>query len=354
MATFPNTIFAGTSRGLWLLGDGPKQSPTQCLDAKGVRELVSIDNVIYAGTNDGLFASEDKGKTWAPRGLTGKQVWQLRDNGAGTLYAGTAPAGLYRSTDMGANWTPVHAFMELASNADWCIPIEPPVPAAARALVVTRVANNGAHVDQLRVGVEVGGIALSDDGGQSWKMILPGDNPDLHMMFTHPNEPNTLFASTGYGRLDGIADMVEGNAGVFRSEDAGKSWHYAWHGIEPRYSRPMCIDPHPPYGLTVAAAPDAFSHYKRGEGAAAMLFRSEDAGRSWQNLGDPRHSPSRANFHGLNSDPRNPGSVFVGTDTGEVWRVGHNKEWQLCAEGLPTVLSVLASPDERTSALTQI
>ena len=72
---------------------------------------------------------------------------------------------------------------------------------------------------------------------------LSGENPDLHMIFPHPEKPETLFASTGYGRLDGIAEMAEGNAGVFRSDN---SEHLGNTCISPRYSRPMCIDLSPP------------------------------------------------------------------------------------------------------------
>jgi photosystem II stability/assembly factor-like uncharacterized protein len=190
--------------------------------------------------------------------------------------------------------------------------------------------------------VEVGGILLSSDSGESWQTTLPGGNPDLHMMTAHPEDPNELFASTGYGRLDGVAEMVEGNAGVFRSTDGGSTWSYIWRGITPRYSRPMCIDPRAPFGLTVASAPTAFSSFRDEGGSGAVLFRTEDHGASWRSLCDADHSPSRANIHGLSPDPDSPGGVIIGTDTGEVWRVGNDAVWEPVADGLPAVLSVLS------------
>ena len=63
---------------------------------------------------------------------------------------------------------------------------------------------------------------------------------------------------------------------------------------------------------------------------------------SWRSLCDEAHSPSPANFHGMTVDPEVPGGVLVGTDTGEVWRVGDGAEWALCGEGMPTVLSLAA------------
>jgi hypothetical protein len=32
------------------------------------------------------------------------------------------------------------------------------------------------------VGIEVGGVASTDDGGASWDLTLPGGNPDIHVM----------------------------------------------------------------------------------------------------------------------------------------------------------------------------
>ena len=324
-------VCAGTSQGVFKITDG---NARRVLESRGVRELVHIGQRLFAGTGDGLYVSDDLGDSWRPSGLQGREVWQVRDNGSGLLYAGTAPTGLFRSADNGNGWTEIPALAELAETGGWCIPVEPPVAARARALVVAG--------DQLWVGVEVGGIAVSEDAGATWSMVLPGDNPDLHMMFAHPQDSQTLYASTGYGRLDGVAEMVEGNAGVFRSEDGGGTWSYAWRGITPRYSRPMCIDDRAPYGLTVASAPTAFSNHRQTNGAEAMLFRSENGGESWRSLCDPAHSPSTANFHGLTVDPEVPGGVLVGTDTGEVWRVDGDAEWRRCGDGMPAVLSIAA------------
>ena len=325
-------ICAGTSKGVFALDNG---TPTQVLESRGVRELVGIRGRCFAGTGDGLFVSDDCGRSWRASGLEGCEVWQVRDDGDGTLYAGTAPTALHRSEDHGETWTEIAGLAELAEAGGWGIPLDPPIKGRTRALVVSG--------PRIWAGVEVGGIAMSEDGGETWSVVLPGDNPDLHMLFAHPEVPQTLYASTGYGRLDGVAEMVEGNAGVFRSEDGGGTWSYAWKGITPRYSRPMCIDHRAPYGLTVASAPTAFSSYREEKGAQAMLFRSEDGGESWRSLCDEEHSPSAANFHGLAVDPEVAGGVFVGTDTGEVWRVGDGGEWELCGEGMPAVLSLSAA-----------
>lgn len=330
------TILAGTSRGLFLI-DGAE---TNCvLEAPHIRDLTRVGDRVFAGSSKGLFVSDDEARTWSPAGLDGLAVWQLRATADGSrLYAGVEPAQLYTSADGGHTWQEIEALARMPEASQWCVPLTPPLPGRARALVV-----DPTDPRRLWVGVEVGGILRSTDAGESWSLNQPGGNPDIHMLSVHPSSPDTLFVSTGYGRLDGIAPMIEGNAGVFRSDDAGLNWRYVWQGVTPRYSRPMCIDPRPPHCLTVASAPTAFSNYKEAGGAQAMLFRSDDGGTSWRSLCDAAHSPSGANFHGLAPDPTVPDGVVVGTDNGEVWRVGADGVWAACGSGLPSVLSLLVT-----------
>lgn len=335
-------LLVGTSRGVFTVyrSAGPgrvlDRSPEPVLTRGGVRSLAVSHGRALAGTGAGLYASDDRGVSWTLVGMQDHEVWTLAAAPDGRLYAGTQPAALFRSGDNGSTWTEVESFAGLPEAQRWCVPVDPPLPGRARAIVVDQT-----DPDRLWVGVEVGGVAATTDGGQTWEVTQPGENPDLHMMEAHPREPQVLFVSTGYGRFDHIAEMVEPNAGVFRSEDHGSTWTYAWSGIVPRYSRPMCIDPRPPYGLTVASAPTAFSNHRDEGGAQAMLFRSEDRGQTWRSLGDHDHSPSAANFHGLTPDPLNLGGVVVGTDTGEVWRVSDDSHWTLLAENLPAVLSIV-------------
>jgi hypothetical protein len=65
--------------------------------------------LVYAGTNNGLFRSTDAGATWAVTSIT-QQVRALVVDPVHTanVYAGTYGAGVYASTDGGTTWSPMN------------------------------------------------------------------------------------------------------------------------------------------------------------------------------------------------------------------------------------------------------
>ena len=88
-------------------------------------------------------------------------VWQVRRAIDGTLYAGTYPAELFKSTDAGENWK-ARLFRE-SRRGTRLVPVEPTMASQARAIVTD------ADNPDVPAGVEVGGIMYSDDAGASWR-----------------------------------------------------------------------------------------------------------------------------------------------------------------------------------------
>ena len=335
-------ILIGTTDGLFR-GDG-SATPRPCPDLAGrrVERLLGTNDALHAGTDDGLFSSRDGGRSWQRAGLAGHEVWDLAvaPGDARTLFASTQPAALFRSRDGGRSWAEIESFRTLPGSDRWCVPLATRLPGRARTIVL-----DPDDQDRWWIGVEVGGVFLTEDAGRTWRAFLPGCppevpvNPDIHQMVRHPAD-GRLFASTGYGRMDASEPRERRSAGVFASDDGGKSWQYTWTGVEPRYTRPMCIDPRAPHALTVGASPTTYSSHRDAGGAQAMLYRSEDAGATWRSLGDAAHAPSPTNFFGIMPDPAAAGGVLLGTDLGEVWRVNGDGRWTRLASGLPDVLAV--------------
>ena len=327
----------GTAKGIFVV-DAVSGVSSAALEGPSVRHLSRVNGHCVAGSTAGLFRSGDDGRTWQPSGIGDREVWDVAaaPGDPSTLYAVTEPAGLFLSRDGGASWTEIAGFRSAPGFTEWCVPVTPPRPGRARSIVL-----DPAEPLRLVVGVEVGGVVLSEDGGRTWTMNRPGGNPDLHNIVAKPDEPGVLFASTGFGRIDRSEPMEQRIAGMFRSDDHGKSWRFQWKGLTPPYTRPLCIDPRRPHAVTVGSSPTAFSAAKDEGGAKAMLFQSIDGGETWRSLGDAAHAPSRAQFHAVAPDPDAAGHVLTGTDTGELWRVSPEARWTLVAQGLPQVQSIL-------------
>ncbi len=331
-------LLIGTSEGVFVAGGPGAPVEAEGLAGRSVRTLRTCNGNVFAGADTGVFRSRNGGQSWRLSGVEGKIVWDIATppDDERTVYVGTQPAALYRSRDGGESWAELESMQRIPGADRWCVP-NSPLGARARTIVL-----DPADSARYWVGLEVGGVLATADDGASWSCTLPGGDPDIHVMAADPAQPDVLYATTGFGRYpDDPQPAAERIAGLFGSRDGGKSWRYLWEDLQPRYTRPMCIDPRAPHALTVGCAPSAFSSFRDEGGAKSMLYQTVDGGDTWRALGDADHSPSAANILAVAPALEGAGSVLVGTDTGEVWRVTPAAEWTLLASGLPMVQAVL-------------
>jgi photosystem II stability/assembly factor-like uncharacterized protein len=323
----------GTSSGVFV---GKAGKSAEGVDGRSVRHLSQVGGDLFAGAVDGVYRSGDGGRSWKRSGIEGCDVWNIlaAPEDQGTMYAGTQPAHMFRSSDGGGTWESFDAFLEIPGAERWCLP----GGQTARALTLVIDPSDPQH---FLAGVEVGGVVASEDGGKHWSLSLTGDNADLHVLVAHPQRKGVVFATTGHGRNDELP-MNPRMAGLYRSEDGGKHWSYLGERMEPYYTRPICIDPRAPFALTLPTAPAVRSSISDPGGAQAVLFRSDDDGETWRSLGDSAHSPSAARLTAVTPDAERPGWVLVGTETGEVWRVSPGASWTKLTEGLPSVQALLS------------
>jgi photosystem II stability/assembly factor-like uncharacterized protein len=306
------------------------------LSSRSVHTIRQANGSLLAGAVDGVYRSNDAGRSWQPSGCEGKDVWAIAVSAANPqlMFAGAEPAALFRSVDAGRSWAPIPSLSGVPGAGAWGRPTD---PNGSRALAVVLDEMQPEH---LWVGVEVGGILETSDGGATWMLTPAGRNPDIHGLARDPARPDVLYAATGYGRLN-ENDPVE-PAGVYRSEDGGESWRYAWPDPDRAWTRPMCIDPRAPHALTAASCPNFQSSMRNPGGAQSMLYQSTDGATTWRALGDATHAPSTVNITAIAVAPERPGSVVVGMENGEVWRVSPEADWTPLASGLPPIQALLS------------
>lgn len=77
------------------------------------------------------------------------------------------------------------------------------------------------------------GLYLSENGGESWEQVLPGDERTGIIDFVqHPNNPDILYAAS-WERKRTAWEFTEGGegSGIWRSTDAGKTWQRLGGGL---------------------------------------------------------------------------------------------------------------------------
>ena len=183
------TIYAATGTDIirFELETAPRARPSASWRTSGRCASPSTHARLSASTSArstaGLFVSEDRGATWdAPeRPPEESRVLSVAVSPAADhAYAGTEPSNLYRSEDHGGSWERLPALRELPSEPTWSFP---PRPWTHH---VRTIAPHPADPAQLSVGIELGGVMRSADGGASWLDHNPQAHSDAHALLTHP------------------------------------------------------------------------------------------------------------------------------------------------------------------------
>jgi photosystem II stability/assembly factor-like uncharacterized protein len=279
---------AGSGWGVELFLDG---SGAQCLAV----DPADADTV-YAGLREGgVRRTADGGRSWHDCGLPEPGVFSLAVSpDGGAVYAGTEPSRLFRSDDGGESWRALDALLELPSRPSWSFP---PRPWTSH---VRWIAPSPHDAELILVGIELGGLMRSADGGETWQDHRPGAQRDVHSLAWHP-------------RVEGRAYEAAGGGAAW-SEDAGATWHAADEGRDRHYTWSVAVDPDDPELWYVSASTGPFAAHGRGE-PQARIYRRRD-GEPWHQLDGGLPEPLPAMPYALLAVE---GRLFAGLADGQLW-----------------------------------
>ena len=315
-------IVAGTGQGIRLL-DAPETAQAS-LETEAISCLTAGPNGaghVVAGSANGVFESADGGRTW-DHVLAGHDVRSIAFAGDGTLYVGTNPTSIYRRKSGQSAFENLESIDGLPSRYSWAFPVAPHLP-NIRGLAASHDDPHGIYA-----GVEVGGVIASNDGGDSWRELRVGLQPDIHALVSAPGQSDLLYTATGVG--------------MYRSSNAGYSWESVCEGLHAVYTTPVGVHPEDSSIVLTAANTGRPRHwYHRPEGAMAVMYRSTDGADSWQPMMKGMPETLVGAIYQFVIDAKDgtayaatgDGKVLAGPDAGE--------RWEVLAEGLPPVTSVL-------------
>jgi photosystem II stability/assembly factor-like uncharacterized protein len=314
-------LLAATGSSLVGVGDGEARV---LLERAGLH-AVAVDSrkperIAVGCRGSGVWESEDAGTTWRDADLPAQDVFSVAFSPVdGALYAGCEPSALYVRRD-GASWRELASLRELPSAPTWSFP---PRPWTSH---VRWIAPSPHDPGLLLVGIELGGLMRTTDGGETWADHRPGAQRDVHALAWHPAEPGRAYEAAG--------------GGAAWSRDGGESWEPADAGRDRHYTWALAVDASDPDCWFVSAAPGPFeAHGNRAARAAVSRWRSSGP---WEelDLGLPR--PLATMPYALASTDRRlvaglrDGRLFASDDRGDTWR-------PLDVDGLPAVVAIAAA-----------
>jgi photosystem II stability/assembly factor-like uncharacterized protein len=347
-------LLVGTRKGLFVL-EGEPGSPFEITarafegepveyalrDPRTRRVLAAVSSPFYGPK---VFYSDDPAGEWEQAaGLelpdVLERIWVLVPGEAeGLLYAGGDPGVLFESRDGGGSFSLNQGLWRHPTRSRW----QP----GAGGLCLHSVATWPGDPDRLAIAISAAGVWLTDDGGASWRSgndgivarYLPEDPPEtemalcVHRIRRAPLRPERLF--------------MQFHGGVYRSDDAGASWHDIAPGLPSDFGFPLAIDPADPdsaYVIPLVADVDRVTPEGR-----VRVYETRDAGASWTPRGEGLPAENayltilREAFDSVGEAEAL--ELYFGATSGAVFGSGDaGATWFDVASHLPPVASVYAS-----------
>jgi photosystem II stability/assembly factor-like uncharacterized protein len=375
----PQTVYIGTNNyGVMVSNDGGKNFlPTNGGYSGRFANVILADrempNRIYASTINTttgggfLFVSNDNGETWRPsmrsmpnRLITYAILQDSRD--ANLIYLGTN-LGVYRSIDRGASWSPVWTIINptpVSTKGRAGKRKTPPARAAAADRAVTAAKANET-IRQAQQALNAAGYNVGTPDGRAGTQTLSAlkrYQADRHLPLTGKFDDLTL-GSLGLSKNDTANDpsaqtvilsdavnalvetvdvenrrplfLVATNVGLYRSLDPTQGWQKMPYGsnLDPRTSC-VAADPEHPETIFVGTA-------------ASGVLVSRDGGKSWQQVSGV---PSDAPVNTIAQDSQRPDHIYVGTKQSFYLSQDGGTSWSRRGGNLPfgDFTSILINP----------
>lgn len=252
---------------------------------------------LYVGTfGDGLWRSTDGGDEWGPAGegigpraIMSVAVGHARAGAVGVVWAGTEPSRLYRSGDGGDSWIERPALQDVPSRDDWSFP---PRPWTHH---VSWIEPDPHVAERLFVGIELGGVMRSVDGGDSFEDRKPGSEHDCHTLCTHPRAPERVYEAAGGGYAESV--------------DGGDTWRRYRDGLEHTYAWGIAVDPGNPDTVVLSSA-DGPSRAYRAASAETYVYR-RTGGEPWKRVTVGLPEPTGTRIFAFATRPQEPGRIWA-------------------------------------------
>jgi BNR/Asp-box repeat len=360
-------VLVGTRKGAFILtSDGRRDRWAVDGPLFGGWELYHLNgspadpNRIYASQSTSWFGqqiqrSDDGGRTWeavgnefvydgvpgthqwydgTPHPWEFARVWHLEPSltDPDTVYAGVEDAALFRSADGGRSWEEVSGLRRHGSGPFW-------QPGAGGMCLHTIILHPRQETRML-VAISAAGVFASDDSGKTWHPA----NRGLHSEGIPDSDAEVGHCVHRLASNPSRPDVVfmQKHWDVMRSEDGGESWTEVSGDLPTDFGFTIDVHSHEPETVYVVPIKSDSEHYPPD--GRLRVYRSRTGGNEWKPLtaGLPQ-----ANCYvnvlrdAMAVDRLDPCGVYFGTTGGQVYAsADEGDSWTPIVRDLPAVLSV--------------
>jgi photosystem II stability/assembly factor-like uncharacterized protein len=362
-------LLVGTRKGAFVLtADGKRERWEVSGPHFGGWELYHLKgspadpNRLYAAQHTSwhgqlIQRSNDGGKTWeavgnkfvyegepgthlwydgTPRPFEFVRVWHLEPSldDPDTVYAGIQDAALYRSSDGGQSWQELAGLRTHKSAPAW----QP----GAGGMCLHTILLDPSHPGRIFIAISAAGVFRSDDAGRTWRPMNRGLKsegiPDPNAEVGHCVHRIAMHPSR-----PGVLFMQK-HWDVMRSDDAGESWQEVSGNLPTDFGFPIDVHAHEPETIYVVPIKSDSEHYVPD--AKLRVYRSRTGGNEWEAL--TKGLPQRDCYvnvlrDAMSVDTLDPCGVYFGTTGGQVYGSADGGDsWTAIVRDLPSVVSVEA------------
>jgi len=244
------------------------------------------------------------------------------------FYIGVNNGGVWKTTDAGRTWVPI--FDGQPTGSIGALAVAPSNPD-----IIYVGSGEGLRRPDLSTG---DGIYKSTDAGHTWRHLGLRDGQQITNVIVDPQDPNRVFVA-----VLGHPYGPNSERGVFRSTDGGETWQKVFYKDDDTGATDLAFDPKNPQTLYADMWSSRRPPWTTGnplEGHTGGLFKSSDGGDTWHPLakGLPTNAQGLGRI-GFGISPSNPnrmyalvdaapevGGLYRSDDAGESWqRVNHEE-----------------------------
>jgi serine/threonine protein kinase len=306
---------------------------------------------LWASTGSPLWGtylrfSDDFGKTWTnpqeatlrfppESGLSLKNIWKIAlgpTEAPDKIYCGVEPAALFESLDAGESWSLVRGLFDHPHRPRW-------MPGQG-GLCLHTILLHPAEPGRMHVGISAAGVYRSEDSGRTWQ----ARNRGIRVTFMPERFPEFGQCVHKIVRHPDRPDrlFLQNHWGLYRSDDGADSWENIANGLPSDFGFAMATHPHDPECVYIV--PMESDEFRCTPEGRLRVYCTRNAGASWEPL--TRGLPQQGAYEtvlrdGMVTDSLDPVGIYFGTRSGKVYSSRDaGKTWKELLNGLPQIVCV--------------